>query len=127
MFIAKVCGTNIICYLLPRGPDSNAPLFYAALQQAQIQPTTSRHETGVGGWCSWPDVRGKYTARVHDSDMNTVDLAGLCVRTHFPLRPLGEPGARPSQGVSCDVSVSLRQNSSSRNVANLYSGRAAGD
>lgn len=74
---------NIICYLVPRGPNSNAPLFYGALQQAQIQPPTPASCLDVAGLWSWPDVRGKYTATaVHDSDMNTVYLTGLCIRTH---------------------------------------------
>lgn len=45
------------------------------------------------------EVRGKYTARVYDSDMNTVYLTGFCVHTDFPLRPLSEPGCRPSAGL----------------------------
>lgn len=45
------------------------------------------------------EVRGKYTARVCESDMNTVYLAGVCVHTDFPFRPLGEPGGRPSEGL----------------------------
>lgn len=67
--------------------------------------------------------------------MNTVYLTGLCVHTHtythFPLRPLGEPGSQPSEGskarLFCDVSFSVRQGSLSRNVSNLYSGKAAGN
>lgn len=62
---------------------------------------TSGHETDSG--CrSWPSVlRGesKNTARLCDSDMNTVYLTGFCVHTDFPLRPLSEPGCRPSEGL----------------------------
>lgn len=45
------------------------------------------------------EVRGKYTAWVYDSDMNTVYLTGFCVHTDFPLRPLSEPGCWPSEGL----------------------------
>lgn len=45
------------------------------------------------------EVRGKYTAWVYDSDMNTVYLSGLCVHTDFPLRPLCEPGCWPPEGL----------------------------
>lgn len=45
------------------------------------------------------EVRGKHTARICDSDMNTVYLTGVCVHTDFPLRPLSEPGCRPSEGL----------------------------
>lgn len=45
------------------------------------------------------EVRGKYTARICESDMNTVYLTGVCVHTDFPLRPLSEPGCRPSEGL----------------------------
>lgn len=81
------------------------------------------------------EVRGKYTAWVYDSDMNTVYLTGFCVHTDFPLRPLSEPGCWPSEGLkawqtclSCFV-VSFRQlfgqtRSPSIKVSNLYSKKA---
>lgn len=37
-------------------------------------------------------LRGKYTARPHDRDMNTVYVTAFSVHTEFPLRPLSEPG-----------------------------------
>lgn len=45
------------------------------------------------------ELRGKYTAWVCDSDMNTVYLTGVCVHTDFPPRPRSEPGCRPSEGL----------------------------
>lgn len=53
------------------------------------------------------EVRGKYTTRDCESDMNTVHLAGVCVHTDFPLRPLSEPGCGPCEGLrACQTRLS---------------------
>lgn len=82
------------------------------------------------------EVRGKYTARACESDMNTVYFTGVCVRTDFPLRPLSEPGCWASEGLmawqtclSSVVVISSRQlfgqtHTSSIKVSNLYSEKA---
>lgn len=43
-------------------------------------------------------LRGKYTARPHDRDMNTVYVTAFSVHREFPLRPLSEPGCRLTEG-----------------------------
>lgn len=50
-------------------------------------------------------LRGKYTARAHDRDMNTVYVTAFSVHTKFPLRPLREPGCRRSESQGRDEAL----------------------
>lgn len=83
------------------------------------------------------EVRGKHTARVGDSDVNTVYLSAVCVHTDFPRRPLSEPGCRPPERLKGSAGlfelccgISSRQlfwsntHTPSVKVSNLYSKKA---
>lgn len=77
----------------------SAALFYAALQYNLWRPDMKQAAVAAVHGQVFSEVRGKYTARICDSDMNTVYLTGVCVYIDFPLRPLSEPGWRPSEGL----------------------------
>lgn len=88
---------NIICYLLPSGPGSNAAPVYAALEYSLWRPAMKQASAAAVHRQVFSEVRGKRTARVCDSDVNTVYLSAVCVHTDFPRRPLSEPGCRPPE------------------------------